>query len=434
MEQNINKYSDEKTVDWLFLDLNSYFASVEQQENPDLIGRPVAVVPMETDSTCAIAASYEAKAYGIKTGTKIYEAKQMCPDLVCVLARHHKYVEYHHKIMEEIVRHTPITKVWSIDELSSRLLPNRRSLHEAILLAHRIKRGLRDNIGPAITCSIGLACNGYLGKVASDMQKPDGLVHLCFNDLPGRLLDLELKDFPGIGANMEKRLNRAGLWTVDELWHTHPKQLRRIWGGVEGERFWYRLHGYDIPDLETHTSVIGHSRVLDTELRAPDKALGIARQLTVKACQRLRRKGFYAGSFTLSVKTTDAKAWRREVRLDHANDNIVFIKLLNQLWALMVATLNPYLLKKVSVTLHSLKAHSETTGDLFKQAEDDADIPAYQHSQKTKSIYLTASMDSLNQKFGPNTVHFGVSPTTKAGYVGTKIAFSRIPDMAEFKE
>ncbi|HOO50458.1 MAG TPA: impB/mucB/samB family protein, partial [Alphaproteobacteria bacterium] len=110
---------------WLFLDLNSYFASVEQQLNPAIHNKPVAVVPLLSDSTCAIAASYEAKRLGIKTGTKIYDAKKLCPDLVCVLAKHDHYVTYHHKILDEIIRHTPIDKVCSIDELSSRLPPNK---------------------------------------------------------------------------------------------------------------------------------------------------------------------------------------------------------------------------------------------------------------------------------------------------------------------
>ena len=99
----------------LFLDLNSYFASVEQNERPSLRGRPVAVVPMMTDATCAIAASYEAKAYGVKTGTKIYDAKKMCPQLVCVLARHDVYVDYHHRVRAATEKHIPITKFWSID-------------------------------------------------------------------------------------------------------------------------------------------------------------------------------------------------------------------------------------------------------------------------------------------------------------------------------
>ena len=93
---------EEARVQYLFLDMNSYFASVEQQENPSLLGRPVAVVPILTEKTCAIAASYEAKAFGIKTGTMIYEAKKLCPDLIIVPARHDVYVEYHHAIMEEL--------------------------------------------------------------------------------------------------------------------------------------------------------------------------------------------------------------------------------------------------------------------------------------------------------------------------------------------
>lgn len=113
---------EEARVQYLFLDMNSYFASVEQQENPSLLGRPVAVVPILTEKTCAIAASYEAKAFGIKTGTMIYEAKKLCPDLVIIPARHDVYVEYHHAIMEELERHLPIETIHSVDEAVCRLI------------------------------------------------------------------------------------------------------------------------------------------------------------------------------------------------------------------------------------------------------------------------------------------------------------------------
>ena len=99
-----------KGLGWLYLDLNSYFASVEQQLDPRLRGRPVAVVPTDTDATCAIAASYEAKAFGVKTGTMIYKARQICPGLITVPARHDKYVEYHHKVMEQIDRFLPLNQ------------------------------------------------------------------------------------------------------------------------------------------------------------------------------------------------------------------------------------------------------------------------------------------------------------------------------------
>ncbi|MBL9131616.1 MAG: hypothetical protein JNG86_10480, partial [Verrucomicrobiaceae bacterium] len=189
-------------VDWLFLDLNSFFASVEQQENPDLRGKPVVVVPVMTDATCAIAASAQAKKFGVKTGTNIGDARRMCPGLILVEASHDKYIEYHHAVIKEIERHYPVTAVASIDEMALRLDAWRRPLPAAIDLAKRIKSGLRTTIGECITCSVGLAPNRFLAKVASDMQKPDGLVALTAADLPGRLLDLELRDLPGIGRRM----------------------------------------------------------------------------------------------------------------------------------------------------------------------------------------------------------------------------------------
>jgi DNA polymerase IV len=127
-------------LQWLYLDLNSYFASVEQQLDKRLRGRPIAVVPTDTDATCAIAASYEAKAYGIKTGTMIYKARQMCPELITVPARHDKYVDYHHKVMNEINRYLPLTKICSIDEVACRLMGPECEEKNALALAQKIKK------------------------------------------------------------------------------------------------------------------------------------------------------------------------------------------------------------------------------------------------------------------------------------------------------
>ena len=105
----------EKKLNWLYIDVNSYFATIEQQLNPDLRHRPVAVVPILSDSTCAIAASHEAKLKGIKTGTKIYQAKKLCPDLICIKARHKVYIENHHKIFREIDLYLHVDHIFSID-------------------------------------------------------------------------------------------------------------------------------------------------------------------------------------------------------------------------------------------------------------------------------------------------------------------------------
>src|SRR5580704_1448349 len=94
--------ADGPTLNWLFVDLNSYFASCEQEARPELRGRPVGVVPMMADTTCCIAASYEAKAFGVRTGTIVADAKRMCPDIVLVEARHELYTEYHHRVVEAV--------------------------------------------------------------------------------------------------------------------------------------------------------------------------------------------------------------------------------------------------------------------------------------------------------------------------------------------
>lgn len=427
---------------WLFLDLNSYFASVEQQINPALRGKPVAVVPADTPHTCAIAASYEAKAYGVKTGTIIRDAKRMCPGLICIQARHDQYVKYHNLLIEEIVKHTPINTVWSIDELDSCLPPGKRSEAAAREVAMRIKRGIWANVGEALNCSIGIAPNSLLGKIATDMEKPNGLVVLRPEELPGRLLDLKLTDLPGIGANMEQRLRRAGITTVEQFWNTSPKHARKIWGSVQGERFWYRLHGYDFPHEPTKKSMIGHSRVLDPALRTEEKARLMTRRLLTKAVQRLRRQNLYAGTLSLGVSviipyeksgaTGATLKWRKEIRLNPANEAFSFLGRLGPLWDEMRAyfhhghgMVHPRF-KKVSVILSGLREAEDITGDLFESRTPE-DV------QKTeKQEALAQALDKLQAKYQKETVTLGVPPKTLSGYVGTKIAFSRVPDQEEF--
>jgi len=195
----------------MVVDFNSYFASVEQQEQPALRGRPVAVVPMMADTTCAIAASYEAKRFGVKTGTLVREAKRLSRDLVLVEARHELYVRYHHELIKAVDSCMHVEKVLSIDEMLCPLTGRWRERDEAIALAHCIKRVIATQVGECLCCSIGIAPNPFLAKTASDMQKPDSLVVIAKNDLPHILHGLKLRDLCGIGGAMEER-RRAGMW------------------------------------------------------------------------------------------------------------------------------------------------------------------------------------------------------------------------------
>ncbi len=414
---------------WLYIDFNSYFASVEQQMNPHLRGKPVAVLPVETDATCAIAASYEAKAFGIKTGTPIYEAKKMCPDLICVLGRHEHYREYHDRILDEIDNHIPVTKVCSIDEMACRLMRNETSVARATDIAQSIKRGLAQNVGEYVRCSIGIAPSKYLAKVATDLNKPDGLTILQPHDLPDRLLTLSLRDLPGVGANVEKRLNNAGIRDMQALLAMPPKQLRAIWGSIWGEKMWYYLRGYDLPDAETERNSVGHSHVLSPDVRPPQYAHAVARRLTMKAAARLRRMKLHAKRFSLSVRLEHGPRLGLDGVCEPSQDSFTFLEMAEQMWAQIMAECGKRVrIKKVSVVLHGLVEERDLNvqGDLFAQA-----APAKNRQRNDK---ISEAIDKLNQKFGKDTVLIGMTSEQGKSFTGTKIAFTRIPDMEEFLE
>jgi nucleotidyltransferase/DNA polymerase involved in DNA repair len=184
----MNKSTADNPVQWLFLDLSAFFASCEQQENPALRGKPVIVVQTLTDSAVAIAASYAAKAFGIKTGTLMREARQLCPDVIPIQANHRLYTDYHDRILKAVDTCMPVEKVCSIDEMACKLMGTERQVPVARELALKIKRALRDQVGECLTCSIGIAPNVFLGKVGSDLQKPDGLTVITKDNLPEILL------------------------------------------------------------------------------------------------------------------------------------------------------------------------------------------------------------------------------------------------------
>jgi DNA polymerase IV len=414
---------------WLYIDFNSYFASVEQQLRPELRGKPVAVVPVETDFTSAIAASYEAKAFGVKTGTNIHEAKRLCPGLVCVLARHECYVDFHHRLVEEVDRHLPVTAVCSIDEVACRLMDNEVSVERSTEIAQSIKSGIANNIGSYMRCSIGIAPNRYLAKVGTELQKPDGLVVLQAADLPQKLFSLKLRDLPGIGANIERRIRNSGITDLPGLFALDPRQMRKIWGSVWGEKVWYLLRGMELPEEATARRSIGHSHVLAPELRDPNKAKDVARRLTLKAASRLRRMEYYAVAMSFSARLENDLRVHAEGRFYRAQDNKTFLDLLNNLWSqALKKQCSGIRIKKVSITLSELIAATNLQADLFASGTD-VDPAGHDKSEK-----LSRAMDEINHRFGRDSVLIGMTPSQGRSFSGSKIAFTRIPDEDEFLE
>ncbi len=418
---------------WLYLDLNSYFASVEQQLDPAIRGRPVVVAPVDSDATSAIAASYEAKAFGIRTGTKIYDAKAMCRDLVIVPGRHEEYVRFHHRIIAEVGNHVPVTAVCSIDEVACRLMDNENGVAEVTALAARIKAGIRANVGECLTSSIGVAPNRLLAKIAADMQKPDGLTILESATLRARLSTLKLSDIPGVGRNMERRLAAAGVVDMARLLALDEREARFVWGSVWGERMFWLLQGTDLPELATETRSIGHSHVLGPEKRSPDRARLVARRLLAKAATRLRRADRRTGLLVLAVRAESSGGakgakWAASVRLPQVMDTVTLLAALDGLWARMLMEFAARRFLQVAVTLGELGAADAVQLHLFDGAA------ALDAAAETRRLALSRAMDKVNNRWGRDAVTLGHDTAGASRSSGPRIAFTRIPEMAEFHE
>jgi DNA polymerase-4 len=297
----------------LFIDFNSFFASVEQQERPELRGRPMVVLPVMTDSTCCIAATYEAKRLGIKTGTRVGDARKRCPELVLVEARPSLYIEYHHRLIAAIDSCLPVTQVHSIDEMSCALRGAWQERETTLRLAREIKARIRSTVGECMRSSIGIAPNGFLAKTASDMQKPDGLVVLEESDLPESLFRLQLRDFCGIGEAREARLHACGIITVEQLCTAPKEVLRRAWNGIEGDRIYALLRGEEIERPPSQRCTVGHSHVLEPKCRTRPLAEAVLHRLLQKAAARLRTMGYLAGGLGVSVKFLGDQRWGDEM-------------------------------------------------------------------------------------------------------------------------
>ncbi|WCL54418.1 Y-family DNA polymerase [Gimibacter soli] len=409
------------TIERLYLDFDGFFAAVEETARPALRGKPIGVIPFEhTTATMVIAANRKAKLKGVKTGVSVTDARRLCPDIALVPQSPDLYERAHRRLLLSVERVIPIDAVCSIDELTCRL--DKGDIRDPHGLGQRIKARIREDVGDYLTCSIGMAPNRQLAKIAADMDKPDGLTILRPEELPGRLLTLPLEDIPGIGGRIKTRLIDAGIWTMEALWKTQPKQLRAIWGNVTGERLWYALHGYEVQALPTSRAMFGHGRVLPPEWRDFTHAFEAARLLTIKAARRLRRGKYLANTFGLWLMMKEDN-WHGERRLGEANDDHAGLTALTTLWQIARRDLpSRSRIVQVHVAFYDLKPSDARQLDLLEQ--DDA--------VRRKWEKLSEAADAINSKYAKTVLSVGPWTPPPGGYAGGKIAFSRVPDMEDF--
>jgi len=391
----------------MFLDMNSYFASVEQAEDPKLRGKPIVVVPMVVDTTFIIAASVEAKRAGIKMGMRVAEAKKKLPELILVPASTLSYVHYHEKIIEAVEQVLPVEKVCSIDEMRFRLLGDERNPDEAIRLANMLKDAIRD-FKPSLTCSVGIAPNSFLSKLCTDLQKPNGLVMMQEHELPDRLRGLKLTEFCGINWRMEARLKAKGIFTSDDLLKYSPRELREKFGSVVGERWWYLLRGYTIPETERPQKSLGHSHVLPPNLRSVQGCRDVLLRLAHKASARLRNEDLYAETISVYVRG-HKRSWSSFQHVSATQDTLAVVKHVLEIWQKRDFDVP----RMVGLTFTDLKKPAAVTPSLFDNLEKSK-------SQEEAS----KAMDKMNQKFGKNSIFLSSIDYVK-DTASEKIAFNK---------
>ena len=294
----------------LFIDFDSFYASVEQQDNEEYRGKPLIVVPVVSDYTCAIAASYQAKRLGVKTGTRVKTAKEKIPGLFVCGARPHRYVEVHNQILEVLSQHFEKIQVLSIDEMACEI--DEEDDFDCEIIAANLKLDLMDALGEHISCSIGVAKNVFLSKVAADMEKPNGFTALG-QKAQEQLETLGLTDLPGIAEKMEARLNKSKIKTVNDLFSMEELKLKKAWGSVIGARWYHMIRGslqcdYGLSDNEIPKS-FGHTHVLPPAKRDDDGSFEVFEALLYKALERLNkhRIGAKRVSIYLSWRNTETK-------------------------------------------------------------------------------------------------------------------------------
>jgi DNA polymerase-4 len=405
------------TLRALYVDFNSYFASVEQQERPELRGKPVGVIPVKAETTCCIAASYEAKKFGVKTGTSVREARKLCPDIIFVEARPYLYIEYHHRLVEIVESCTPVERTMSIDEMVCKLTGSQQRREVALALADKIKQAIKHEVGDCILSSIGIAPNVFLAKVASDMEKPDGCIIIEQHELPEKLLPLKLREIYGIGKRMEQRLNDAEIFTVAQLYAANRQQLRSAWGSIEGDRLYDKLRGQETFELKRPRHSLSHSHVLPPQLRSPQAALSVLHRLLQKACMRLRSYALVTSSIQVKVKFIDQPSWVAESACTPTDDTLQLVNALEQLWQRYpTGKAAPY---AVGISLNGLTSPYARALDLFQ--------PTKQPPKRETPVALSRTLDRLNMRYGKNTVYFGGAHNT-LNNAPMRIAFNHIPN------
>lgn len=298
----------------MHIDLNSCFATVTQQAFPQLRGKPLVMAAYETPNGCVLSPSIEAKRYGIKTGCTVREAKLLCKDVIVRMTDTVMVRDVHVKMKKIFSDYSPDIAPKSIDEVvldftTMERLVRVRGLEE---IAREIKARLRSEIGEWISCSIGIAPNRFLAKVAAGLIKPDGLVTITHENLYDIYKKLTLIDLPGINVRYQARLNMHGIFTPMDFLNAPLLQLKKqVFQSINGYYWYLRLRGFEQDSVDFKRKSFGQDYALKQHTNDPAEVASLLMKLCEKMGRRLRRHSMAASGIHLALVYTDRTYWHR---------------------------------------------------------------------------------------------------------------------------
>ncbi len=311
----------------IYVDMNSFFASCEQQESKALRGKPVGVITHPSAYACVIAPSIEAKRYGIKTGMRLPECKSLCPALIPVVARPFIYRRYHIKIMNVLKKYCSETVAKSIDEAVMDMKTYHYIYTDLKLLAQKIKADIATECGDFVRCSIGIAPNTFLAKLATELQKPDGLVEITPENIDGYLKTLQLTDLPGIARANAKRLNTIGIQTPLQLKYSSEALLRKAFGGIVGNYWYRRLHFMEVDGHKSAYKAMSAARMVSGRQRMNPQSLeSLFISLCTRLEQRMVKQECFCKELHCYIRYTNIPAWETRVRLNDPTQDAMEIR------------------------------------------------------------------------------------------------------------
>jgi DNA polymerase-4 len=375
----------------LHVDMDAFFASVEQAMNPRLKGKPIAVTG-SGKRTVITTASYEARKFGVKTGMTVWEGKRACPNLILVIANNRRYTYTSARIMEILKQYTPIVEIYSIDEAFLDISGSLALFDGTEKIANSIKKRIYDEFH--ITCTIGIAPNKLLAKLVSGLKKPNGLTIIQNKDISPLLENMPVKEMCGIGRKTEQKLAGYGIFTCGQLGRFPVKSLKKRFG-VVGEYLHQMALGIDdspvVPLEETaDAKSIGHSCTLEKDIHNKEEIRRHILRLSEMVGRRARRYHYSGRTIALTLRYSDfSTITKRHTIKEYINHGL-------DIYQKAVCILETMPLNK-PVRLVGVSISNMTKGyiqmNLFESWQ--------------KEMRAVAAMDEINDRFGEFTITYG---------------------------